>query len=141
MKKFTFSPFHSHLLLVIIVASVSALSACSYTNGYDAKPVVQCKMPTTVSFKVDVQPILVQNCRNSCHNSTDYRYYGNFNMDDLKQIQYYAQPANGINGVPFLIGNIRHDPGFVAMPQGGGKLADCDIALIKAWVDAGAPNN
>lgn len=62
-------------------------------------------------------------------------------MDDFSQVHYYALPTNGINGVPYLVGNIRHDAGFPAMPQGGAKLDDCKIALIKAWVDAGAPNN
>lgn len=62
-------------------------------------------------------------------------------MDDFKQVHYYAQPTNGVNGVAYLVGNIRHDAGFNAMPQGGGKLTDCQIAIIKAWVDAGAPSN
>ena len=40
-----------------------------------------------------------------------------------------------------LYGAITHSPGFVPMPQGGAKMAGCDIRKIKAWIDAGAPNN
>jgi len=39
------------------------------------------------------------------------------------------------------VGCIRHDSGFTFMPFQSGKLSPCDIALIKAWVDAGALNN
>ena len=40
-----------------------------------------------------------------------------------------------------LWGVINHHPGFPPMPQGGAKMAACDINKIKAWIDAGAPNN
>ena len=40
-----------------------------------------------------------------------------------------------------LLGSINHSPGFTPMPQGAGKLSICDISRIKAWIDAGAPNN
>ena len=40
---------------------------------------------------------------------------------------------------PKLIGAIKHEPGFVAMPQSGGKLEDCDIEKMEAWIAAGAP--
>jgi hypothetical protein len=40
-----------------------------------------------------------------------------------------------------LLGAINHSPGFSAMPQGGNKMQPCEIAKIKAWVDAGAPQN
>ncbi|MVN76802.1 hypothetical protein GO988_10755 [Hymenobacter sp. HMF4947] len=92
-----------------------------------------------MSYQLDVLPILTQNCRNACHNPISLQ--GNFNMDDFSQVHYYALPTNGINGVPYMVGNIRHDPGFPAMPQVGAKLNDCQIAVIKAWVDAGALNN
>jgi hypothetical protein len=39
------------------------------------------------------------------------------------------------------VGAITHAPGFTPMPQGGAKLPACEIAKIKAWVDAGSPNN
>jgi hypothetical protein len=40
-----------------------------------------------------------------------------------------------------LMGVITHANGFPQMPKGGNKLSDCNIAKIKKWVDAGAPNN
>ena len=40
-----------------------------------------------------------------------------------------------------LYGSINHSPGFSPMPQGGGKMSACDVKKVKAWIDAGAPNN
>jgi hypothetical protein len=40
-----------------------------------------------------------------------------------------------------LLGAINHSPGFTPMPLGGNKMQPCDIAKIKAWIDAGAPQN
>ncbi|SHF24017.1 hypothetical protein SAMN05444008_10674 [Cnuella takakiae] len=37
-----------------------------------------------------------------------------------------------------LLGAISHAAGFAPMPQGAAKMSDCDIARIKAWIDAGA---
>lgn len=40
-----------------------------------------------------------------------------------------------------LLGAINWDSGYPAMPQGGDRLPQCTINRIKAWIDAGAPNN
>ena len=40
-----------------------------------------------------------------------------------------------------LFGAIDHAPGFSPMPQGAAKMNACDIKKVKAWIDAGAPNN
>ena len=41
-----------------------------------------------------------------------------------------------------LVGAIQWQQGFTAMPYGSAaKIPDCAINQIKAWVDAGAPNN
>lgn len=124
----------------LMLAVTSALTACSYTNAYEAP--APCNLPATVSYQVHVLPILVQNCY-SCHSAQNYQALSSktFNMEDFTQVKYYATPANGLNNVSYLVGNIRHDPGFVPMPNNGGKLSDCEIATIKAWVDAGAPSN
>jgi len=44
-----------------------------------------------------------------------------------------------LNGT--LAGAIEHTPGFTPMPQFGDKLSDCNIAIIKAWINNGALNN
>ncbi len=61
-----------------------------------------------------------------------------------------ANPLSGFtltdyNGVKAkesrLYGALNHAPGYFPMPQNGGKISSCDLEKIKAWLDAGAPNN
>lgn len=40
-----------------------------------------------------------------------------------------------------LVAAVSHAPGYAAMPKNASKLSDCQIAQIRKWVDAGAPNN
>ena len=126
-------------MLAATVAS-SCLSACSYTNSADS--VTPCNLPLTVSYQANVLPILQQQCYR-CHSADKYKVLtsSTLNMEDFASLKYYATPANGRNNVSYLVGNIRHDDGFVKMPYDGGKLSDCEIATIQAWVDAGALSN
>lgn len=142
MKLSTFLPLGLSPLLGLILASAGLLSACSYTQL--AEPVTSCpSLPTTISYKNNVLPILRNDCYR-CHNAQSYKTsaLGALNMEDFNDLKYWSTPANGMNGQSWLVGNMRHDPGFKPMPYDGvGGPDACDIALIKAWVDAGAPNN
>jgi hypothetical protein len=40
-----------------------------------------------------------------------------------------------------LYGAISHAAGFSPMPQGAINMSSCDINKVKAWIDAGAPEN
>lgn len=63
-----------------------------------------------------------------------------------------AAPTGGIdlstyNGVKAKVndgrlwGAVNHMPGFSPMPKNGAKLSTCELAQIRKWMDAGAPNN
>jgi hypothetical protein len=95
-----------------------------------------------VSYQAHILPILREQCY-SCHSADKYKTEtsSTLNMEDFASLKYYATPANGRDNVSYLIGNIRHAPGFQPMPKDGQKLSACEIALIQAWVDAGAPEN
>ena len=61
-------------------------------------------------------------------------------MESFASISQWTTPA--VNGVSYMVGSISHTPGFITMPYDGvGNLDACQIATIKAWVNAGAPNN
>ena len=140
MKLITYSWLRRSGAILVATATVGCLAACSYTNSADT--LTPCNLPQTVSYQVDVLPILKQQCYR-CHSADKYKSLSanTLNMEDFATLKYYATPANGRDNVSYLVGNIRHDAGFVAMPNDGGKLSDCEIATIKAWVDAGALNN
>jgi hypothetical protein len=83
------------------------------------------------AFAADVQPLLNTYCQ-GCHNSGTPS--GGIVLDS-----YTGARSAALSGR--LIGAISHSAGFSAMPQGGPKLSDCNIAQIRGWVQDGALNN
>lgn len=83
-----------------------------------------------VTFSATVVPIINNNCI-GCHSNT--LASGGYNFSSYAGVK--AAVTNNR-----LIGSISYQAGFSAMPQGS-KLSDCQVALIKKWVTAGAPNN
>jgi cytochrome c5 len=111
---------------------LAVLTGCSYDNVEDlAGPRLQCNTPDQVTFARNVSPIFSRNC-SSCHSST--LRSGNFNMDDMAELQTRARSG-------LLMHVVNHTPGYSQMPQGGAKLSACDLETLQKWVSAGAPNN
>lgn len=40
-----------------------------------------------------------------------------------------------------LLGSVKHETGYSAMPQYSAKLNDCDIKVLEKWINAGMPDN
>jgi uncharacterized membrane protein len=78
-----------------------------------------------------VQPVLESHCT-GCHNNNTQN--GGVNLSTYNGVQTVA-----LNGK--LAGSINWSQGYVAMPQGGQKLSDCNIDQIIKWINAGSPNN
>ncbi|MBL7718030.1 MAG: hypothetical protein JNL72_04280 [Flavipsychrobacter sp.] len=83
------------------------------------------------TFSGAVQPILQQSCV-GCHNAS--LASGGVNLSN------HAGTAASVSSGR-LLGAIRHQGGFVAMPQGAPKLSDCQIRQVEKWVAAGTLNN
>lgn len=99
-----------------------------------AKNTTDCVMPCDTNkftFATDVQPIFEKYCK-GCHNSTTAPL--GIKLDS------YTGISAAINGGKVL-GSIKHQAGFKAMPLSSNKLSDCEIRQIERWVDAGAQNN
>ena len=86
---------------------------------------------SNVTFNAIIKPLMQNKCQ-GCHQGTSPG--GGLNFSTYLGIQ-----AAAINGS--LLGSIDHAPGWIAMPKNSNKLPDCDIAKIRIWVNAGAPNN
>ncbi len=85
-----------------------------------------------VSFSADIRPIIENNCL-GCHRGANP--VGGFSLETYEQV--VAQVNSGR-----LYGAVSWQSGFVAMPYGADSpLPDCDLDKIRAWIDAGAPNN
>lgn len=88
---------------------------------------------TNVTFSAVIKPIVQANCALSgCH--TNASRAGGYSYES------YAGLMEVVNNGR-LLGAIRHESGYVPMPQNAPKLSDCDIEKIAHWVTIGAPNN
>ncbi len=114
-------------LFFIAVAAVS----CSKDNEEDQPGNNNDCVTENMSFATNIQPILNANCT-TCHNPSLLN--GNVNLTTYEGVKTVAD-----NGK--LVGVINHSPGFPAMPQSGGKLSDCNIDKIEAWINQGTQNN
>jgi len=117
----------SFLLVVLL-----GLSACYYDSEeflYGITP-VQCD-PTPVQFSAQVTGILQRNCY-ACHSVGSN--LGNLLLDSYSGVRDAAKNGS-------LMGSVRHEGGYDPMPQGAGKLSECDIQALQTWVDDGMPNN
>jgi hypothetical protein len=117
-----------------MLLSMGQMMGCSSDNEEDLMPSPQqpADCPTAqVTYALAVKPILQQRCY-SCH--AGGMQEGNVRLEEHAQVRQHA--TSGL-----LMGVINHSPGFKQMPFNSPKLPACDIAKIKAWVDAGAPNN
>lgn len=86
---------------------------------------------SNVTFNAVIKPIIQNKCQ-GCHQGTSPG--GGVNLSTYLGVQ-----GSAIDGS--LLGTIQHLTGWSAMPKNTSKLPDCDIAKIRIWVNAGAPNN
>jgi hypothetical protein len=77
-----------------------------------------------------VWPIIEGNCF-TCHSGNSPS--GNISLTNYDQIVAVANTGQ-------LLGAIKQQQGYSPMPKGG-KLNDCEILTIEAWVNEGTPNN
>lgn len=99
-----------------------------------AKNTTNCGSPCDTNkftYAADIQPIFDKYCK-GCHSGAS--------AQKGILLDTYAGASATANGGR-LLGAIRHETGFVAMPYGSNKLTDCDIRKIEKWVSAGAQNN
>lgn len=127
-----------------MLSGLGLLGACTYTHESIPEPACP-STPAVVSYKTDVLPILQARCYR-CHSAANYDHAspngsgGALNMESFAALKTWTQPIGG--GPSYIVGSIRQLPGYNSMPYDGKDGPDaCQIAVIKAWVDAGAPNN
>lgn len=97
-------------------------------NGTNCTP--QCDNDDT-GFSKSVQPLINTYCI-GCHNN-NYAG-GSIRLDGYTYIRAVAQSGS-------LLGTIRQNPGYIAMPEYGKKLSACEATIIENWINAGALNN
>lgn len=112
----------------ILVALLIGLFMAS-CGGDDPEP--ETCDTTNVTYTNGAAAIINATCATSpaCHNNDAS---STFKMSDYDQ----SFAAAGFNKI---VGSINHTDGFSNMPKGADKLSQCDIDILTAWIDAGAP--
>ena len=112
------------------ISILCLLLAC----GSPEEETVDCQIPEQVSYKVDIVPILENNCYR-CHSEDKYASKADGNL-----LEGYAALKKKVdNGA--LIPSIFHEDGYVNMPYKEPMLDTCLLITIKTWVEQGALDN
>jgi hypothetical protein len=84
------------------------------------------------SYTADISVILQRNGCLGCHNAASAS--GNIVLEGYANVKAVTTTGQ-------LYGSVSHTGNYSPMPKSGNKISACDIQKIKAWTDAGAPNN
>ena len=107
------------------------LNACYYDNEEDLYPTTAECVTDSMSFKNDIFPIINNNCV-GCHNSGALQ--GGITMETYEQLTPYIESGS-------LLGSIKHQSGYSAMPKDAEKMTTCQISKIEQWIFQGAQDN
>ena len=109
------------------------LSSCYYDKADLLYPLSAspCDTVTAISYSQKVVPMFQQYCY-GCHS-------GGSPSGGIAMGTYETDKALALNGK--LYGTITYANGYSPMPEGMGRLSDCQIAIIKKWIDNNTPNN
>lgn len=117
-------------IISLLVVGMAVFSSCYYDVAETLYPAGTCNT-ANMSYVTDIEPILRYNCY-TCHSAAANN--GNVTLEGFDQMIHYV--SNG-----HLLGAIKHQSGFSAMPQNSAQLGSCDIAKIEQWITDGAQNN
>ncbi|HMU47774.1 MAG TPA: hypothetical protein PKC72_15490 [Chitinophagaceae bacterium] len=124
--------FISLLISAIVLAFISSCYFDKEDLLYGGANNAGCADTTgSVSYAQKVVPVLQQYCY-SCHT-------GGFPSGGILMGTYNADKTIAVNGK--LYGSINHSSGYSPMPKGMPKLSNCQIIMIKKWIDTGMLNN
>jgi hypothetical protein len=126
----------SHFPILSMLAGTVILLAVACSKGNEAELSQgngQACDTVNMKYSANVVPILESTCY-SCHSKGNTDGSGGISLDSYADLKQYVTSGQ-------LAGNIVHAPGFIGMPYGQPKMDNCDINIILAWINRGAPNN
>lgn len=120
---------------LILISIIAINTNCYFDNAEDIYPDIPGACDASqADYVAKVKPIIQQSCY-TCHSSGNANALGSgINLETPSALSIYVDNGS-------LIGSIEHKAGFSAMPQGGGKLTNCQIETIKTWISNGALTN
>ena len=121
---------NNRLLLFGCLCLMLTWTSCANNVEEDLYPPESCDT-TNVTYSATVAPIIHQNCF-SCHGGEEPT--SGIPLEGYDNLKAQVDSER-------LLGAIRHEEGFSAMPQDAPKLPECSILKIEKWVADGAQNN
>src|SRR4051812_30411844 len=85
-----------------------------------------------MTYDKDMTPLFLTSCGsndNGCHKTPNPQDVNLDNYSDAKDVALSGD----------MMGSVLHLPGYHPMPDNGGKLSDCSINKIQAWINNGCP--
>lgn len=123
-----------NIIKITLFLLIASITGCYYDTEEKLYPDISSPCDDTiVTFSGTVKSIL--NACQTCHSTSDAVSSGG----GIKLENYADVVKTVTNGK--LMGSIRHETGYVPMPNGGGKLSDCEISQLQIWIDNGTLNN
>ena len=128
------------LTIFVFAIALLMLNSCYYDNFKELHPesalsgASGCDTAGVISYSAQIVPVLNRSCNTQCHGGSGGG--GGRELTNYSVVKNESLYGN-------LISSITWDnPQVQQMPQGAtSKIPDCDIAKIKKWVAASAPNN
>lgn len=117
---------------LILLGTLAAFISIASCEKEEIEPMMdppeqeECKTDD-VTYSNTISSILSGCTASSCHGSATSRSMANF--ADAKA---FASKGR-------ILGAVKQQTGFSAMPKGGTKLSACKISQVEAWVNAGFP--
>lgn len=119
-------------IVLSLLCSSAIFAGCYYDHTEDLYPVANCDV-SNVTYSGMISKIMSANCTTSgCHDAATAS--AGYALDNYTGVANIAQSGK-------LMGSVKHQSGYSAMPQNGGQLDACSISRLQHWVDAGWPNN
>lgn len=118
-------------IFIICLIGLSALQSCYYDNEEELYgAAVDCGLGN-LSYTEDIVPILDRFCY-ECHD--DFNQLGGITLEGHSNVIPHVESQA-------LLGSIKHDPGYSAMPDNAPKMDFCRIEAIEIWIAEGALDN
>ena len=120
-----------NVYFTVLVIAVLVFSSCTYNSEEDLYPVIEPPMEEVISYTSDILPIIETNCY-VCHSAAAMT--AGIVLEGYDNLVIRVENGS-------LMGTIRHDEGWSAMPQGASKLSDSQISKLEKWIEQDYPNN
>ncbi len=86
---------------------------------------------STFTYAARIQPLMDKWCV-GCHSTSNPG--GQYDLSNYNGVVKAVTNSR-------LLGSIKQQSGYSAMPQGASPISDCDIFAVTKWINAGYPNN